>query len=1134
VTLTSAGAAAAAEDGSYPIVPSAAVGTGLSNYSITYVPGTLTVLEPAITVASAPLAAIHEGDASDTVEVATFTHAAGIESASHFSATVDWGVAGHQADAGTISEDGGGTYHVMALRPVLSAGSYTATVKIGDNDGGANIEQNFAGLTANNGYPFFGGFFFPPDQASAVGPHHYVEMVNLLYAIYNKDGSVAVPATSLATFYANAGVSIPFNSSGNPFLTDPRIVYDQASGRWFALIITTESNSNSIVVAVSQTSDPTGAWKAARFVGNKLANNFADYPTIAIDQNALYIATNNFLNNASFDGVSLTSIPKSDLLNPAGPVVSNRTLVIDNSVGGATPGTTPFTLAPVSDFAGRDHGVILSADRFPQATVLHRYSVLNPGATGPTVTADNPITVASYWAPQSAHQPDGTLTLDATDARFGQNNVYQVGNVIWAANSIRTNASFGPGAYDAIRWYEIDETTNTVLQSGTISDPHHDFNDPAIAANAAGNVVIGFSATGDSTTSDYPGAWYVAGTTTGGVTTFGTPTVLRNGSSNYSIVGSGNRNRWGDYSAISIDPNNPNAFWIADEAAVPGDPNVTTRTQLWGTQISEFVFGNTVSVAGTLTVNNVAPNVKITAPGLSEQAFAINTPVAFGGSFTDPGSNLGESYTATWSFDAGTQPGTVSGSTVTTSHTFTVPGVYDVILTVTDSNGASGSASTDVNGTPMTVVIFDPSSGSVTGGGEISVGTGSLGNGSTVAGQANFGLVSQYKKGASVPTGETEFQFQAGNINFHSTGYDWLTVNAVVNDSWSQYQGTGTINNLSPANTADVYKFYVATEDNQWNGGAGVDKLRMKIWEQNATTGAVVKVIFDNQWGAADTAGEPGILPFVDLTTPLIGGAINLHKLNGAQVDGPVLASTIAPPSLTQQEVGPIVQRAIAAWSAAGITAAQINMLGNVPVYITDLPGDFVGMSSPDGIWIDKNGAGLGWFVDSMQTGNNAFSIRLASNKLAATPGSPAYGRMDLFTILVHEMGRPLGLQELPDASGVMAMKFQSGVRELPVATDLIAPRRQKSAGDVGMFDPTTLPTSNFLALSTQITAPAVGSLPISPLTGHGATQQASRGPLAARSESSVVKKRQLLSALDQLFAGGILEGFKAFWDVQT
>jgi hypothetical protein len=601
VSLTSAGAAATAEDGSYANVASAAVGTGLSNYAITYVPGTLTVLEPAIHVIGTALTAINEGDASAPVEVATFTHAGGIEAPGHFTATMDWGVTGHHADAGTVTEDGGGTYHVSAPRPVIAEqGTNNVSVSVSENDAAPAIGQNFAGLSANDDIAVLGGFFVPPDQGSAVGPNHYVEMVNLVYAIYNKDGSVAVPATSLNTFYANAGVT-----GLGTAISDPRIVYDQASQRWFAVIITTESNSNSIVVAVSQTSDPTGAWKAARFVANSTPFNFADYPTIAVDQNALYIASNNFqgtspTSGASFAGVSLTSIPKADLLNPAGPVVANRTH-FENVANGGTAGTTPFTLAPVSDFDGRGHGVILATDGFTPASVLHVYDVTGSGGAGATLSADSPIAVPTYWNNQNGHEPDGSRTLNSTDFRIGSNNVYQVGNIIWAADSILTSPATGAAAYDAIRWYEIDESTNTLLQSGTISDPHHDYLFPSIAANAAGDVVIGCTATGDSTTSDYPGSWYVTGTTTGGVTTFGTPQVLRNGSSNYSIVASG-RNRWGDFSAVSVDPNNPNAFWIADEAAVPGNPAFTTRTQVWGTQMSELVFGTTASAGSSLTV----------------------------------------------------------------------------------------------------------------------------------------------------------------------------------------------------------------------------------------------------------------------------------------------------------------------------------------------------------------------------------------------------------------------------------------------------------------------------------------------------------------------------------------------------
>src|SRR5206468_9510159 len=106
---------------------------------------------------------------------------------------------------------------------------------------------------------------------------------------------------------------------------------------------------------------------------------------------------------------------------------------------------------------------------------------------------------------------------------------------------------------------------------------------------------------------------------------------------------------------------------------------------------------------GTLTVTSVAPSVTLATPTLTGQAFAVNTAISFAGSFTDPGSITGETYTATWTFDTATQAGTVSGGNVTTSRTFTATGVYDVKLTVTDSNSLSGTANTDNNGSAMRV-----------------------------------------------------------------------------------------------------------------------------------------------------------------------------------------------------------------------------------------------------------------------------------------------------------------------------------------------------------------------------------------------------------------------------------------------
>ncbi len=95
--------------------------------------------------------------------------------------------------------------------------------------------------------------------------------------------------------------------------------------------------------------------------------------------------------------------------------------------------------------------------------------------------------------------------------------------------------------------------------------------------------------------------------------------------------------------------------------------------------------------------------------------------------------------------------------------------------------------------------------------------------------------MSKYQKGATAPTGNTEFQFQAGSFMFRSDSYDWL----VVAGAKAQLKGTGSINGVSG------YSFLLTATDGQVNGGGGVDKFRIKIW--NAT-----QVVYDNQLGTSD------------------------------------------------------------------------------------------------------------------------------------------------------------------------------------------------------------------------------------------------------------------------------------------
>ncbi len=244
-----------------------------------------------------------------------------------------------------------------------------------------------------------------------------------------------------------------------------------------------------------------------------------------------------------------------------------------------------------------------------------------------------------------------------------------------------------------------------------------------------------------------------------------------------------------------------------------------------------------------------APQVRpITAP---VDPVAVVTAVNASAAFLD--ANTADTHTAIWNWgDGSVTQGTVTpangSGTASGSHTYTAAGVYTVKLTVTDSSGLTGQAEFRY------VVVYDASGGFVTGGGWINSPAGAYAADPTLVGKANFGFVSKYQKGATIPTGNTEFQFKVANLNFKSTAYDWL----VVAGARAQYKGVGTING------SGSYNFMLTAIDGQASGGGGVDKFRIKIWSGGG-------MVYDNQVGGdkSDTA---------DPTTVIGGGSIVIHK----------------------------------------------------------------------------------------------------------------------------------------------------------------------------------------------------------------------------------------------------------------
>ena len=256
---------------------------------------------------------------------------------------------------------------------------------------------------------------------------------------------------------------------------------------------------------------------------------------------------------------------------------------------------------------------------------------------------------------------------------------------------------------------------------------------------------------------------------------------------------------------------------------------------------------NASSASGTILVD---PAPVIESINYNLEPVKINSPVKVNAIFSDPAGIADAPFTCTINFGDGTnQPGTVDNFECSSSYSYTTPGVYKITVTVTDKDGSSSSTTAS-----EFVVVYDPSEGFVTGGGWFNSPEGAYTLDDALIGKAYFGFVSKYKKGATVPTGETEFEFTMGDLSFFSDDYDWL----VIAGSKAMFKGTGTINGEG------AYKFMISAIDGKETGTS--DTFHIKIWEE---IDGVEHIVYDNQIGLADDA---------DPVMPLDGGSITVHS----------------------------------------------------------------------------------------------------------------------------------------------------------------------------------------------------------------------------------------------------------------
>ena len=279
-------------------------------------------------------------------------------------------------------------------------------------------------------------------------------------------------------------------------------------------------------------------------------------------------------------------------------------------------------------------------------------------------------------------------------------------------------------------------------------------------------------------------------------------------------------------------------------------------TVLSGEGAGQSVIGTAVDKAGNSASETVSGiNIDKTPPSLSNlmanpNPAAVKTAVTLSATVGDALSGVA-AVVYEYSLDGGS---TWVPAIATSSPWSVVIGPFaeaHVIMVRAHSEDAAGNRSSE---DAILLAVYDPSGGFVTGGGWINSPAGAYAADPTLAGKATFGFVAKYQKGANVPVGNTEFQFHVANFRFKSTVYEWL----VVAGAKAQFKGSGTVNG------AGDYGFMLTAIDGQVNGGGGVDKFRIKIWDKS--TGAIV---YDNQMGESDTA---------DPVTAVMGGSIVIHK----------------------------------------------------------------------------------------------------------------------------------------------------------------------------------------------------------------------------------------------------------------
>jgi hypothetical protein len=473
-------------------------------------------------------------------------------------------------------------------------------------------------------YPGFSITAVPPDPNMAVGPNDIVQWVNNAFVVFDKQGHQLLAPVADSTFWANASC----NQAGG--FSDPIVQYDRVADRWIVAEVALPYLAGLIgqyaqCFAVSQTNDPTGAYY---MWGYGFGSNINDYDKITVWPDGYYVTWNIFSGSGAFVGPEACAWDRAGMI--AGAAAPSYVCF---KLGGQYASLLPSDLDGSRAPPTGSPNFLLSIDPASKALYLWKFHVdyaqpNNSTFTGVSVPGVAPFTSPCLSTQDCIPQPATAQKLDALGDRLMYRVAYR--NFGDHESVVANHSVVATGGNIGVRWYEIRNPAGspTIYQQSTFAPDTDNRWMASVAMDQSGNIGVGYSVSSGAT---YPSirftGWEV-----------GNPLgTLQN--ETFAVAGTGSQtgyNRWGDYSAMRIDPADDCTFWYTQEYET-----VTTSVD-WNTRIVSFKFQSCgVSLAPTTT--GVTSSLNPSMSGDSVTFTATVSPSAATGSvqFFDGATSLG-------------------------------------------------------------------------------------------------------------------------------------------------------------------------------------------------------------------------------------------------------------------------------------------------------------------------------------------------------------------------------------------------------------------------------------------------------------------------------------------------------------